>query len=430
MGASVRQNVHANEEVVILGTSPVLLIDGLMRARAGQRVLFLESSDQIGGAWAQADALGLSDVEAACHLIVNYRGVYDFLADECGIETESWSPQPLLLQGDRLTPFNSRSHVIRRSCSLLLRSAVVAGVRLVEKLILGGWQLSQTRDFRFSRAARSLDKRRLCPMFGSREHRAIRYPVGGSPAMIRTLCDKLRRHGARFRHVNAEAVTIPSEGGGVKITLDDGGELSTRSLVVSESCAIQQVHSEEGSRQFSEVKSTHTVLALRIRGTDRRPLSYVELPFDPVVTRVTDVTDYCRGDNPDGTQILICEAPDARQEGAPLPEPTEILSYLKSLKILSEGVEIVDFAHNHLELRRGDRSLVTHLRGLHSEALEFVPSGDFAYSIHRNRPRWEKLLSQSPKTNPESVSGESRSRSFPSSSALIDGTEVRNLSHD
>ena len=194
-------------------------------------------------------------------------------------------------------------------------------------------------------------------------------------------------------------MTIP-RAGGVKIGLDDGAEISAQTLVVSESCAIKNVHSEQGSQEFSEVKSTHVVLALRIRGIDHRPLSYVELPFDPVVARVTDVTNYCGGDNPQGTHILICEAPDARQDGAPLPDPAEILDYLKSLKVLPDSVEIIDFTHNHLKLRRGDRSLVTHLRNLGSDAIDFVPSGDFAYSIHRNRRRWEKLLNQNPKTNP------------------------------
>ena len=72
-------------DAVIIGTSPVLLIEGLLRSRFGQKVVFVEANDEIGGAWSLTECLGVRDIEAACHLIVNYQGVYKFLAVICGI---------------------------------------------------------------------------------------------------------------------------------------------------------------------------------------------------------------------------------------------------------------------------------------------------------------------------------------------------------
>ena len=124
------------QSVVILGTSPVLLMEGLFRARAGQQVVFVEANADIGGAWALTQAMGLSDVEAACHLIVNYRNVYKFMVDDCGIPMEVVAPQPLLFRSRRLTAFNARRHVFRRCSGLLLRSGLVAVVRLVETMLV------------------------------------------------------------------------------------------------------------------------------------------------------------------------------------------------------------------------------------------------------------------------------------------------------
>ncbi len=48
----------------------------------------------------------LSDIGGACHLVVNYRGVYDFLADRGGIAMEDYAPQPRILRKGRLAPLN------------------------------------------------------------------------------------------------------------------------------------------------------------------------------------------------------------------------------------------------------------------------------------------------------------------------------------
>ncbi len=54
-------------------------------------------------------------------------------------------------------------------------------------------------------------------------------------------------------------------------------------------------------------------------------------------------------------------------------------------------VEIEEQTHNGLALRWGERALLEHLRGMRSEAVHFVHTGDLAYSIHLNRSRWEGL---------------------------------------
>jgi len=267
---------------------------------------------------------------------------------------------------------------------------------LVETMLLGRWRLRRTRDFSLAKAVQSLASHRLYPMLGSASSRAIRYPVGGAPAMLSQLHDELRAHGARFVHAEAEALRFLTEGG-VHISLANGDELYARTLVVSESGAVHKVQSAGGTRTYPAETRSHEVLILRVRGVENRQLSYIELPFDPVVERVTDVTAYCQGTVSEGCRILVCESPRSAGPKATSLNPEAILQRLKDLDLLPAEVAIVEHATRQLELRRRNRAFIEHLRDLQCDSIVVVPShGDLALSIHRNMRRWQNLGKRRP----------------------------------
>jgi hypothetical protein len=374
--------------VAILGTSPVMLIEGLMRARAGQQIVFFESSADFGGAWSSSNGLGLADVEGACHLLVNYRGVYDYLSESCGIQMETCEPQPKLLHAGRLTWFNSRRHTVRRASALLIRMGLMACVRGLEWLLVGRWKLSRAREYRFDRAARNLAKRFRQPMFASRTGRAIRYPVGGSPAMLRCLRSELESRGARFVSSNVDSIRLLPEGG-VMLSLENRIETLVRKLVVSESCAIRTVESPARRREFSIRRSDHIAMILKVSGLEARALSYVELPFDPIVERVADVSAYCRSAELSHHSVLVCEIPTPDRSTAALPEPIEVLRRLQEREVLPTGIEIEETDLTTLKLRRGEQALLEHLKELQGDCLRIVPTrGDLAFAVHQNMRRW------------------------------------------
>ena len=381
---------------MIVGTSPVLLIEGLLRARAGQRVVFVEAKSQIGGAWAMTEALGLTDVEAACHLMVNYRGGYEFLSDECGIDMEICEPQPQLFREQRLTDFNAKRHVLRRTSGLLVRFGIVGLVRIVESVLAGRWRLRKTREFDLAHAAQKLADQRLYPMLGSAVSRAIRYPVGGTPAMMKKLQSQLEGEGAQWVHDRALRVKLQPTGP-VRVALASGGELLANTLVVSESADIERVESEHNARSFEARIGRHMAIVMRVSGAARPFLSYVELPFDPVVERATDVTAFCQGSIPQDSRILVCEIPESQLAESTLPRAEDVLEYLQKLELVPAEIRLVEHEPCVLELQRREKELVEHLKGLESAAVVVVPSrGDFCLSLHRNRRRWQELVKSPP----------------------------------
>tara|TARA_R110000850_G_scaffold272385_2_gene407531 strand:- start:1271 stop:2518 length:1248 start_codon:yes stop_codon:yes gene_type:complete len=392
-----------HEEVVILGTSPALLIEGLMQARTGRKVLFIDDAPEPGGAWSTTEAFGIRDIEGACHLMVHYRGTYRVLSELCNIPMEVCVPTPQILSSGRFIPFNARIPVIRRSLSLILRMSLVGLIRCAEALTLNRWRLPSTRDYRFSHATQNLLKRRLIPLTGSEHKRAIQYPVGGSPAMLRKLRSELSQLGARFLQGEVDGIEIGKDKL-VQLDLKSTRPLRASQLIVSESASLTRVRDAKGDRKFEAQTNIHTALILRVSGLGAESLSYIELPFDPLVERVADVTRFCKNPPDDGSRILVCENPGTGASGDPNPSPEKIINYLKQERIIPHSVVIEEHHVHSLKLRSGNPSLTQYLQSLPGESIQVVPSrGDLTYSIYRNRRRWENL-SRSPNSATQSGS--------------------------
>ena len=58
-------------DAVLIGTGPPMLLEGLWRAEAGQRVVFVDRASEIGGSWRTPAVLGHRNVELGVHLIEN-----------------------------------------------------------------------------------------------------------------------------------------------------------------------------------------------------------------------------------------------------------------------------------------------------------------------------------------------------------------------
>ena len=380
------------EDVIILGTSPVLLLEGLFRSRAGQKVLFLDPNPAIGGAWAliPGEVLGYGKVEAACHVMVHYRGIYDFLADRCGVPMAPSHPAPLLMRENRLTPFYSRSAVIRSSLALVWRLGRTGGSRCLEAMLRRHREPKE--GFNISKCLVELHKRASVPMLRSPEHRAFRYPVGGMPAMLETIWKELDKRDCRLIHATAKRLILDPNGD-VSVETSGGETLITRKLVLSESCALEEMDAPSKTRRFRTGKKDRVALIVLVQGADCRLLSYVAFPLDPLVKRVTDVTEYCECNDADPLRrVLVCEIPDSTAEQDPFSHAEKILRHLQKLAVIPAEVAAVAAAYYRLELLRGDPELPSYLDKLRSDSVLLIRSrGDMTFSLKQNRRRWERL---------------------------------------
>ncbi len=67
-------------DCVIVGSSPVSLIEALYQEAAGKEVLILEGDSQCGGAWRAIDICGVAHVDMGCHHIGGNSALADFFS--------------------------------------------------------------------------------------------------------------------------------------------------------------------------------------------------------------------------------------------------------------------------------------------------------------------------------------------------------------
>lgn len=255
---------------MILGTSPLLLIEGLLRARTGEQVVFFEASDRLGGAWRQVAFGEVEDVEGACHLIENYRGVAAFLEDEVGIPLEVCNPVPLVREGDgRLRAYNSWCRQGRRFLPCMGKSVLVALIRAVEGLSLGRFRLPRTRRYCFADAGRTLGALIRQPFLASEHSRAIRYPVAGAPARLKRLEDELISLDAVFVRGDVESLNLPGVGR-PSVRLRDGPTFVCRTVVFSESVSISNLDLGSHCIPFDIERHVCRPLVVEVAGAGRK----------------------------------------------------------------------------------------------------------------------------------------------------------------
>lgn len=69
----------ADFDVIIVGTSPICLLEALYRCQIGNRVLILEGASECGGAWKSVDICGIPHADLGCHYMGNDKQMREFL---------------------------------------------------------------------------------------------------------------------------------------------------------------------------------------------------------------------------------------------------------------------------------------------------------------------------------------------------------------
>ena len=134
------RNTEAFEERVddgVVGSSPMMLLQADLLARAGRRVCLVEREARLGGSWQTATLESGETVEIACHLIEFFPGIYELLEEASDTPFVALDAQPIRIHPTGLTvPYLSRMLMLATGARLF---AGWAKARL-------DWALGRTND--------------------------------------------------------------------------------------------------------------------------------------------------------------------------------------------------------------------------------------------------------------------------------------------
>lgn len=106
---------------VVIGSSPLMLMQASLLARAGRSVCVVEREGRLGGSWKVGQLENGETVEIACHVIEFFPGVYDLLEGACGVPFEPLIEQPVRVYRLKyIFPYFSRILMIASGLRLLL----------------------------------------------------------------------------------------------------------------------------------------------------------------------------------------------------------------------------------------------------------------------------------------------------------------------
>ena len=88
----IGSNLNVDYDSIVVGASPTSLFEAAALAEAGKRVLVVDRSNRIGGAWSTLSFENLGTVECGTHYLVDLPNVYQFMEELPGIALSPLEP--------------------------------------------------------------------------------------------------------------------------------------------------------------------------------------------------------------------------------------------------------------------------------------------------------------------------------------------------
>ncbi len=336
-------DAHNEAEVVLLGTSPLVLAHALRAVEAGRRPLILERSAVAGGAWRWGRVSHFDNVELAVHLIENRPAVHRTLR-ALGVSLVEASDAHEGRIGRLRVPL------------AFARMALFAGV-MAKSL--------RAREFGKARVnARSLRRaiwNARSPFF---------YPERGSSGLVRALLDRLAERGVTpYYGVDVKSAAF-EHGGANGVLATTRGEIRFQRLVLT-SRAYCAIRLNGVALQHAVRHASTRCMALHVRGLSERLPAYLELVGHPSIRRLRNLTPFVEPIAEHDEAVLSIQV---RHCATAL----ETIAHLRALRVLPERAQLVDSRVEDFEIETIPDEELKRLRERVGERLEVVPSTDFA----------------------------------------------------
>lgn len=258
---------------ILVGSSPLLLLEATYLGRIGRRVLVLEEKGQLGGAWGHLDSTDIACLDIGCHYIDISKRTYEFLHTNFGLNLVPTRPQPQFVYRNFRFPYDYRQ-VIR--VARYLKAALKQ--RSIAPFVSRYWQ---DENYRL----------RIFPFT-----KKFLYPRGGSFELTTKLVDQARQNNVTILDRRCiESIHFDSKRQRVKVRAV-GETFEAGEIVAGSQARIAdalQVTAGEGP----PLRQVFTHVNLVLRDPGKPSFSYVRFLRHPAVIRMTDISNYVRPQN-------------------------------------------------------------------------------------------------------------------------------------
>jgi hypothetical protein len=359
-------------DALVIGSSPLLLIEALCLEREGYRVAVVEKRNRLGGAWYTIPLWEFESVEVGCHYIERGRRGYAFLQEYLGIALEPHSVKAVWLNSDSAVAEDEPR--FKNMAGRFVRTALWG--RFLSDDVWGVIKsFNKKNPAKFVRAIRRMI---VSPPY--------RYPAGGARAIVDSLARLVASSSIElFDNSFVEYIVAGTDGRPNRCRIDD------RTYYAKHLLMGQHVYSRlqmfEGEREEIETRYETNVL-LRIEGEKRVPFEYFEVHRNDFVNRVHDVSAFAVARDPSAKPtsdlLLCCNLTTPSTEESKV-DTMKIFTHLLEMGMLKNGARLLDSHVEHYPCADVKEFEST-------DSVRIVKTYDLGVGLQRNADRWRSRL--------------------------------------
>jgi hypothetical protein len=365
---------------VVIGSSPICLIEALYRSKLHEQILIVERDGHIGGAWGTISLFNFADVEIGPHIIYgscDNRSVYGFMSQFLGISMEPLSPGPVCVVSGR---FLGIKKIQFRHHWLQAISAMVDHLNLKKN-----FSFLELKNF-YTRTMIAIIKHLLG------FYTEPLYPEKGCPEIVGKLAGMLDASRVEIKlntRVNSLEVDRRSK---TAILHTDNSDIVTSKAIVTSHASLTSVY-ENGAQPIDLNFQTdeYTLIHLLVKDAQPSTFSYVRFNDHEVLVRISDLTRYARFDDPSRDLKIIGAH---IRSGYKSPDDLDaIFEFLKTHNYIGREACVVDYKVNDYVDSSLTGKTMEAMGKRYAPVIESLRTDDnLSYAISENLKRWRKHL--------------------------------------
>ena len=363
---------------IIVGSSPLLLIEAIYLSHIGHKVLILEENGQLGGAWGRLDTSEFPYLDIGCHYFDISKRAYEFLRSKIGLELVPFRPQPQFAYRKILFPYDYRQ-VIR-----FIRNLKMA----CKSRSLAPFVLNIFRDENY--------RLRMFPFT-----KTFLYPLGGSHELITRLTTHAQENNVTIlNQMRVESIRFDFKRKQVQVSA--GGKCFEGNEVVAGSQAqiADALHITPKPEGTLRCVFPHVTLVIRDRSAPS--FSYIRFLRHHAVTRMTDITDHIRHWKQDltGHRVICIGIRETYDKDVDDPAKVEqLVALLKKYRFVDPSAKCEKSYWSRYPAEFLSNETRKMLQRDFSPMIRLFPTTNFSAGIVSNLSRWEDAFVPEPDFN-------------------------------
>tara|TARA_B100001287_G_scaffold72444_1_gene60072 strand:+ start:4586 stop:5668 length:1083 start_codon:yes stop_codon:yes gene_type:complete len=354
-------------DCIIIGSSPLMLIEALYNSKLKKSVLVIESKNFVGGSWHCFNKTNFAnDIEIGCHIWQKNYKVISFLKETFDLNLTPRNPQPKVIFNNLKLPYSF--------INLLLIFRKISFISLFK--------------FNNIRLYKSLFFDFLEQWFNSSKYY---YPEGGSNEFVLKIISKIKKSSVKLI-TGKSVVTINLND--KTIICDDKSKIKFNEIISTNKLEINEIilTNNEVFKLNKRIAIIHN-LYLLVENNLKNNLSYAETFGEKIVYRLSDMTyNYNSLISKNLKLFCIDIFPSAYEEFSENELIEMIIKKLKKWNYIDDSPKIISHFFNSYSYNGQSNEIISLFNKKMSSDILFLKSNNLIPSLADNIERWNKIF--------------------------------------